>query len=196
MARKKEFSVKEQYLKSWKYIKESRGFIFAAIALFFVFALAGFFLPSPNYISQEIEGYISQLISQTSGMSGPQLVSFILLNNIKSSFFGLALGIFLGIFPAILAIFNGYLLGFVAVDSVKSNGALILLRLLPHGIFELPAVFVSLGMGMKLGVMMFSRKKEHAGKNVINALRVFVFVVIPLLIIAAIIEGSLIVLIK
>lgn len=189
------FSLKSEYKKSLDYIRESKNFIFLAAGIFFVFALIGFFLPAPDYISQEVGKYIRELVLQTSGMSGVQLASFIFFNNLKSSFLGMALGLLLGVFPVAAAIFNGYLLGFVASGSVKTDGVLILLRLLPYGIFELFAAFISLGVGIRLGLIIF-RKKESMKVNLIGALRIFLLVVIPLLIIAAIIEGSLISLLR
>ena len=97
-------------------------------------------------------------MSETSGLSWIQLILFILFNNLKSSFFGLVFGIFFGIFPSLVAIFNGYVVGFVSNESVRQSGVLILWKLFPHGIFELPAVFISLGMGLKLASKLFERK--------------------------------------
>jgi len=66
-------------------------------------------------------------------------------------------------------------------------------RILPHGIFELPAVFIALGMGLKFGGFIFQKEKIKSLREYFwNSLRVFLFVVLPLLIIAGIIEGTLI----
>ena len=35
-----------------------------------------------------------------------------------------------------------------------------LFRLLPHGIFELPAIFISLGLGLRFGMFIFQKEKE------------------------------------
>jgi len=103
------------------------------------------------------------------------------------------LGMFLGIAPVLFSLFNGYLLGFVALMAVNEQGFLSLWRIFPHGIFELPAVFISLGLGMKLGSFIFQRNKAESFKDFLwNSLRVFLLIVLPLLIIAAIIEGTLI----
>jgi len=187
---KKKSSLKEQYSLSWNFIKESKKFIFLALGIFFVFAIAGFFIPAPDFISKIVLDYVKEIVKETSGLSLPQLISFIFFNNTKSSFFGLALGTFFGVFPMIFSIFNGYLLGFVAAESVKVNGIIILWKLLPHGIFELPAVFISLGLGIKMGFQVLDKK--NLKRNFIESLRVFLLVIIPLLIIAAVIEGLLI----
>ena len=115
------------------------------------------------------------------------------MNNIQSSFLGVLYGVVFGIFPVVSAMVNGYLLGFVAAKSVEVEGVFILWRLFPHGIFELPALFLSLGLGLKLGSFLFQKNKIESLKDyLINSLRVFVLVIIPLLIIAAVIEGILI----
>lgn len=192
MAKTKNF-FSESYKDSLAYIKESRKYIYVIIGLFFFFSLLGFVLPVPANVETKIMDFIEQLISQTSGMSQWELTKFIFLNNLKSSFLGMILGILFGIFPVITALSNGYLLGFVAAKTVQAENVLVLWRLFPHGIFELPALFISLGIGLKLGTFIL-KKNKLAALNIYLArsMRVFFFIVIPLLIIAAVIEGALI----
>ena len=183
----------DHYRQSWNYLVESRKFIFSVIALFFAFSLFGFFVPAPDFLDERIIEFIRNLVEKTRGMSYPELTGFILFNNLKSSFFGMIYGALLGIFPVIAASANGYLLGFVASASVKSEGILVLWRLLPHGVFELPAIFISLGLGLKTGSFIFQKDKFKSLKAFFwNSFKVFVLIVIPLLIIAAVIEGTLI----
>ncbi len=187
----------ENYSKCWNFIKESRRFIYAIAAVFFGFALFGFIIPVPDYISQEIMKILEELIKKTEGMSQFELIRFIFLNNLQSSFLGMVLGIFIGIFPLFFSAFNGYVLGFVALMAVNADGGMVLWRILPHGIFELPAVFISLGLGLRMGLLIFQRPGLKKFKNYFyETARVFLFVILPLLIIAAIIEGSLIILAK
>ncbi len=183
----------EEYKKSWNFLKESKNFIYSIIGVFFVFSLIGFFITPPTEVSEQILKFIEELLQKTQGMGNLELISFIFLNNVQSSFFGMIFGIFLGIFPLIAAIANGYLLGFVSSLVVNSEGVFVLWRLFPHGIFELPAIFISLGLGLKIGTFIFQKKKiESLKKYFLNSLKVFLFIVLPLLIIAAIIEGTLI----
>jgi stage II sporulation protein M len=193
MFEKRRFSLREEYARCWNYIKKSKNFIFIIIAIFFVFTLVGFFVSPSGSLLEEILKFIQELLEKTSGMSHFELIRFIFLNNLGSSFFGMILGLFLGIFPVISIVSNGYLLGFVSSLSVENNGLSILYKLLPHGIFELPAIFISLGLGLRLGTFIFRKdRKETLKEYILESLRVFLFIVIPLLIIAAIIEGSLI----
>ncbi|HLD54747.1 MAG TPA: stage II sporulation protein M [Candidatus Nanoarchaeia archaeon] len=189
----KKFNLKKEFNKSLNYIKESKNFIYIVIAIFFFFAFVGFFIPTPDSISEQLLKFIQELMEKTSGMNQFELIQYIFLNNLQSSFFGLVLGVFFGVFPIITTIVNGYILGFVSIKVVSIEGIFVLWRLIPHGIFELPAVFISLGLGLKFGSFMFQKKKFDALKDYfINSLRVFFFIVFPLLVIAAIIEGSLI----
>jgi len=197
MPLKKRNFFKENYSKCWNFIKESRKFIYTITGVFFGFVLIGFFVPVPDYISQEIMKILEELIKKTEGLSGFGLIKFIFLNNTQSSFLGMVLGVFLGIFPVIFSAFNGYILGFVAALAVNAGGGGVLWRILPHGIFELPAIFISLGLGLRMGLLIFQHSALKRFKDYLYELiRVFLLVVLPLLILAAIIEGSLITLIK
>jgi uncharacterized membrane protein SpoIIM required for sporulation len=96
-----------------------------------------------GFLDKLIEG----IFAQTLDMSGPEITAFIFLNNTLSSLIGLAAGIFEGSPPLISTFVNGVVLGFV----LEKVGILSFWKLIPHGIFELPAVFVSLGLGLKIG---------------------------------------------
>ncbi len=190
---KKRFDIREEYKKCWKYLGESKLFIFAMTFFFIFFTIIGFFIETPKPIYDQLVELIKQILKETQGMSQMELISYILFNNIKSTFFVLFGGIILGIFPVFNALANGYLLGFVSSASVSADGILSLWKLMPHGVFELPAVFISLGLGLRLGTFIFQKNKLDSFRNyLINSLRVFLLVVIPLLIIAGIIEGNLI----
>lgn len=187
------FAGDKPFSKSWDFLRESKKFFYFTILLFFIFVLIGYFVPAPMEVQDAIKEYIKQLLLETQGLSTFGLIKFIFLNNLQVSFFGVVLGALFGIFPLIYTIGNGYILGFVSKLAVSQGGLQVLLQLVPHGIFELPAVFISLSLGFKLASFILQKDKGEAfRKYLLNSLRVFVFIVIPLLIIAAVIEGSLI----
>jgi len=191
--RKKRIFFRTNYRESWNYLNESKKFIYAIIVVFFLSFIFGFFVPTPDAVAEKIFEIINELIEETEGMSQTGLISFIFLNNLQSSFFGMIFGFFFGIFPMISAIFNGYLIGFVASLATKAEGFFVLWRLFPHGIFELPAIFISLGLGLRISTFIFQKDKIGSLKKYsFDSLKVFLFIVVPLLIIAAIVEGSLI----
>lgn len=186
-------SLRKEYKESWEYIKSSRNFVWVVIAIFLVSALSAVIFPTPEQVSQQISQFMKEIVEKTKDMSATELSGFIFLNNVQSSFLGVALGIALGIFPVIFAISNGYIIGFVANMSVKEEGILSLWKLLPHGIFELPAVFISFALGLRLGSSIL-KSEEFGGlkENLKKSGRSFLLIIIPLLVIAAIIEGILI----
>ncbi len=190
---KRGFDLKREYKECWDYIKDSKKFIFIIIAIFLGFAFVGFFFPAPDYLVNQIMEFLKEILAKTEGLSTFQMISFIFFNNLKSGFFGMILGVLFGIFPILVAVANGYILGFVFALSVSNEGILSLFRIFPHGIFELPAIFISLGLGLRLGALVFKKnKKKFFKKNLINSLKTFWWIVVPLLIIAGIIEGCLV----
>jgi len=190
---KRKFNLKKEFLNSWEYLKESRNFVYAIAAIFLVSVLVGFFVPPSDSLLQQILEILRELLEKTEGMSVGELISFIFFNNLWAGFLGLSLGILLGIFPIVATISNGYLLGFVANLSVESGGLSSLWMILPHGIFELPAIFISFGLGLKLGFSIFKIKEKGFFKKIaMSSLKTFIFIVVPLLFVAAIIEGILI----
>lgn len=184
---------RRNYREVLDYIRESKSFIYSAITIFLFFVFLGFFLPVPARLESIIMDLIEKLLQQTEGLSRAELIRFIFWNNVQSSFVGMLFGVFLSIFPALSVLSNEYVLGFVASRATGGNGLLVLWRLLPHGIFELPALFISLGLGLKLGTFVFEKKKiETLKRYLLKSLKTFFLLIIPLLIIAAVIEGILI----
>jgi stage II sporulation protein M len=182
----KNFFIKN-YKKSWKFAQESRWFIVFSLGLFSLAFLIGFAFPV--FFRAEIFAFIEEIILKLEGMNAWELIVFIFLNNLQASFMAMIFGILVGIFPIMVCVVNGYLLGFVAREAVAVEGILTMWRILPHGVFELPAIISSIGIGIKIGFSVFDKKLKY---NLKEALRFFVFVVFPLLVLAAIIEGLLV----
>jgi len=182
----------KHYSLSWRYLKESKEYILLTVLILIgAFLIAWFF--QPPVLVNMIKGFVDRVLTETEGLNLWQMFVYILNNNLKSSFFAMILGVGLGIFSIFTAIVNGYVLGFVSEKSVSVGGVSILLRLLPHGIFEFPAIVIAISLGIKLGMFVFSKdKKREFMRRFENSLRIFLFVILPLLIIAAIIESALI----
>jgi uncharacterized membrane protein SpoIIM required for sporulation len=131
--------------------------------------------------------------AMTYGGSYPTLVIFIFLKNVTSILLALVLGTFLGIAPILSCLTNGLIIGLVAQNVVSQYHSFSpLLLLLPHGIFELPAVIVGLGMGLKLGFSWFAQNERLVSfrQGLEEARIVFVYLVCPLLFLAALIESA------
>ena len=94
--------------------------------------------------------------------------------------------------PALSMGVNAILLGMVA-SSVNGQWLLLAAGILPHGICELPALCLSLAAGLCLcqNINRYIRKNEKGIMKplLLNILRVTGLVVIPLLVVAAIMES-------
>ena len=176
--------------ESFNYISKGRRYIYFSISLFILSGLFGFFFNSHlSFINQ----FLKDILSQTSGLSYFPLIIKIFTNNAYVSLLSIILGFILGIVPLLNALTNGVVLGYVLAKVYAISGFTEFWKILPHGIFELPAVFISLGLGLKTGMALFSKKPVNEIKyRLIQSIKVFLFVVVPLLILAAIIEGTLI----
>jgi len=188
---KKRFALTEQYSRCWKFFNESRWHIVFTLGIFALTFLVGF--TYPYFFRIEILGFIEKLMLMFEGKSMMEMIGLIFFNNLRASFFAMILGIGIGIFPMLTLIVNGYLLGFVSREAASIGGISVLWQLAPHGIFELPAVIFSIAIGLKIGGDMFYGKIGGKLKhNFEEGFRFFFFVILPLLVIAAIIEGVLI----
>ncbi|HED05784.1 MAG TPA: stage II sporulation protein M [Ignavibacteria bacterium] len=184
-------TISKNYSLCWKFLNESRWYIVFSVGIFALMFLIGFAFPF--FFREEIFTFISEMSGMIEGKSLIELIGFIFLNNIKASFMAIILGITFGLFPLIVGVINGYLLGFVAREVATQEGILVLWRLFPHGIFELPAIILSIGIGIKIGADLFKKDTKKMLKyNFKEGLRFFVFVIFPLILIAGIIESFLI----
>ncbi|MBU2576378.1 MAG: stage II sporulation protein M [Nanoarchaeota archaeon] len=188
--KKVSFFVKN-YSACWKFLNESKWHVVFAFGILMLLFFIGFIYPF--FFRQEIFEWIEKLVLSLEGKGTLEIIAFIFFNNLKASFFAIITGIGFGILPLITIVLNGYLLGFVIRESAVRNGIGVLWQLVPHGIFELPAILFSVGIGMKIGTDLFGKDIGKKLKyNFREGLRFFVFVIFPLLLVAGIIEGILI----
>jgi len=190
--------VKENYFirslkESLAFVRESKKYILWAVFIFLAFALIGFFIPVPNFILEVIREKIKSLLLETQGLDTLGLVQYIFLNNFLVCLIAILLAFIIALVPVVLALTNGYVLGYVCRVSVNQEGIFSLWKLLPHGIFELPGVLIALGLGLSIGSSLFTKNPEKEFfRRLSLALKVLFFIVLPLLVFAAIIEGCLI----
>ncbi|MFA4960345.1 MAG: stage II sporulation protein M [Candidatus Pacearchaeota archaeon] len=179
------------YRKAYEFFKKLRWFFLFSVGIFILFAVVG--LIFPIFFTEEIISLLSRITISIEGKSLCELIIFIFSNNARSAITAFILGIGLGIFPLFILVLNGYVLGFVGNKVIMQQGLLAFWKILPHGIFELFAVFLATGIGIKIGTnQIFKHEKINLSYNYREGLRFFIFVIIPLLLIAAIIEGLLI----
>ncbi len=123
----------------------------------------------------------------------PLASSGIMINNLSVSFGAVAGGITAGAYTAYLMVFNGLLIGAVGTLVGQNNLAYPFWAFVfPHGSLELPAIFFAGGAGFLLARAILFPGKYRRG----DALKFYgsqavqlVFGIVPMLIIAGIIEG-------
>ena len=178
------------------YLTSLRPYLLVIITLFLLATAVGYVSAyfNPDIID-ELIGQFEETYGWIAEESPIMIMLFIFANNTLNSFIAMLLGTFFGIWPVIFILVNGYFIGVVVFSSVQEYGILVVLfALLPHGIIELPMIFISASMGLRLGVLAFQkifRIKEEEIRfkyELFSAIRFFVTVIVPLLFIAAIIE--------
>ena len=178
--------------EAFDYVGKNRKYVYTIALIFVVAGIFGFvFADSFSFLDEVLR----DILRKTQGLGTFELMIFIFKNNSFSALIGLFFGFALGVVPVVNALTNGVLIGYVLQKTYELVGIGEFWRLLPHGVFELPAIFIALGMGVHLGGFI-SVKKGRRAKELKERLRksllVYLFVVIPLLVVAAIIEGLLI----
>ena len=170
---KKRKKKQTMFKESISYLKESMIYFWIIVGLFLFSALIGFMFPENFVFFDEL---LKELAEKTTGLGHGELTWFIFQNNILSSFIGLTFGIVLGVFPLMGTLINGLLLGYVYAQASAVAGLGVIWMLIPHGIFELPAVFISFGLGLKLGMFIFTKnKKKELIERLIKSLKVFLY---------------------
>jgi stage II sporulation protein M len=179
-------------------VARSHGLYLGIICgLFLVCAFFSFFVPAPFSF---LGTYLERIFTEARTLTGIDLFLFIFLNNVKAAFLGMIGGILFGIVPLLVAGVNGVVIGYVGALVTAREGFGELWRLLPHGIFELPALFFSLALGLRLGMLAWGEVqgvidgKKHPSllEGVREALLLFCVIILPLLLLAGIIESLLI----
>lgn len=122
----------------------------------------------------------------------------LILNNIQVCFLAFGLGIIPFLYvPALVLIINaviiGVVLGIFYLESISIMLSRFLLGIVPHGILELPAIFIALACAFLLchTITKTILRQSHditISQALFNGLKTIIFVCVPLMIIAGLIE--------
>jgi uncharacterized membrane protein SpoIIM required for sporulation len=183
-------------------VQQTLPYIVLATALFIFGGLIGWWYSwqDPSFMSLIVpERLISKVRDDHELWMGsivgiePLASTNIMINNISVSFGAVAGGITAGLYTIYLMIFNGLLIGAVGTLVGQNNLAYPFWAfVLPHGSIELPAIFFAGGAGLLLGkAILFPGKyrRRDAIKYYGSLAAQLVYGIVPMLIIAGIIEG-------
>ena len=152
---------------------------------------------APSSIRRQMTEMFQAIVGNYQGLSGGRLFFNILLQNVTATIFLLISGVIVGILPVLAIGSNGFGLGVLFRQAAEVSGyTKAALKVLPYGVFEIPALLIAASYGLWLGVMVVRRirGKESALLRVQleHAFRRYFAVVFPLLVVAAAIETALI----
>jgi stage II sporulation protein M len=173
--------------------KPASSYIFV-VTIIFILALAnGYLLAIHNQTGSR--QFVNQLFTGfgfAKGISAFRLFVYIFLNNSVKALLAVLTGVLFGFIPIFFVFTNANIIGIViAVFGMREGFARVAMSLLPHGIFEIPAILIASGYGLWLGVKFYRRLRY--GEPFLEAfwfsLRKYFTVVLPLLLIAAFIEA-------
>ena len=128
--------------------------LFVVVALFAVGVVWGVSMPTnaSGAFSEQTEAF-RQLAEFIGNLPVGLMFGFILLKNISAVLFSFVLSPIVLIVPIVSLVMNGWLIGTVsnAVVAERSLGYL-LAGILPHGVFELPALLIGEAAAMSFGI--------------------------------------------
>ncbi|MBI4438916.1 stage II sporulation protein M [Candidatus Woesearchaeota archaeon] len=154
-------------------------------------AVAGFYFP--GLFGEAKQEIVQEIVGLTAGKGFLELALVIVANNLRVAAVGILLGVFFGVVPVVAAVFNGYFMGVVLRDSWSGFGPGIFLFLVPHGVFEIPALALSFALGFRLGFWFrVTRKSAWFASKLKDYAAVFAYIIAPLLVAAGFIESYLI----
>lgn len=182
-------------------VQQSSGYIALAVILFMVAAVVSWWLAwrDPAFLALVVpEDLISQVRDGKLWMGSivgiePFASSSIMINNIRVSLTAVAGGITAGLLTVYVALVNGLLIGTIGALVGQNNLAFPFWAFVfPHGSLELPAIFFAIAAGFLIArALLFPGEYRR-----IDALQRYgqqaaqlVFGIVPMLVIAGIIEG-------
>ncbi|MEK6818441.1 MAG: stage II sporulation protein M [Nanoarchaeota archaeon] len=120
---------------------------------------------------------------------------YLFFHNVLASGFRIISGIFFCIIPIGSIVDDALSNSYTLVSEVIERGFLSwFCKFIPHSIFEIPALIISSALGVSIFFSVLKKKQRFTNlKNSFkDAFIVFVFIILPLLLIAAVIESFLI----
>ncbi len=196
--------LKREYGEVRNFLKQLKKFVLFSAVFFIMAAVAAYFVAAAIYsnnaeLIKEHLGIFNNIIG-SSGITDEQGnidVAALFFNNFRASMMAIGAGMLPFVFaPLFNCATNGAVIGilFAILHSTEAGGiSYMLVSIMPHGIFELSALVLSVAFGLKLcstvnGVAMAKTEPYDIFQYIAEMARAAVLTVLPLLIIAAIIE--------
>jgi len=173
-----------------------KPYILILVTIFAVSFVAGTIAPAA--VRMEATKVFQFFVNTYRGVSGGTLFFYIFTNNLFATILILVSGLLFGAIPILAISSNGFLQGILYRQAAEGIGySKAAWTVLPHGVFEIPALLIAASYGLWLGMMVVRRMRGEESTplkfHIGHASRQYVAVVLPLLIVAAAIETALII---
>ncbi|EGL81974.1 protein of unknown function DUF95 transmembrane [Caldalkalibacillus thermarum TA2.A1] len=138
-------------------LRESKAYLWAALLIFGTGVVLGYvfdevFEKAITPFIEELENIARELADNPNPVN---MMWVIFKNNVLAAITMIVVGVFLVFVPIFSLLMNGLAVGYVLVHSALGDEVsplrMFIFGILPHGLLELPAIFVAGGMGMFLG---------------------------------------------
>lgn len=193
--------IKQQYKKSFLFFKENLmklTFAVSAIFILVIIVSAIYLKDHPDQVLSMMNDFMkmvdaSGIISENGSVSSIALM----FNNIRACLLSIVIGFLPFLFlPLITLITNAALMGamFGLYSIMDISYTSLFAGLVPHGIFEIPALVISMTLGIylckEMTMKVLGKRKETKITDTFGSIfNYFVCILVPLLIIAGIIEA-------
>jgi len=198
----------------WEALKVEKSYLLFSVILFLSSCLYGVLFWDQVQQVLKDAGIMEQLLKITKKIAKEptftNIFSTIFFNNLFVTITAIISGVVFGIYPILIVVNNGMLLSAMVMGSASITKVhplvLFVTTVLPHGIFELPAILIGAAFGIHLGmavlrlfISFFTRKVENVveeWRGIRNRFVVIVMGIAVFLLCAAIIETGLILLMR
>ncbi|KKW41927.1 MAG: hypothetical protein UY92_C0012G0006 [Candidatus Magasanikbacteria bacterium GW2011_GWA2_56_11] len=169
------------------------------VASFIVPLVFGYLLPAA--VKQEVfRSLVDKFAALGGGREGAGLIWPIFFNNATAALFMVVSGVLIAL-PVFFIVMNGLSIG-ILLDAVlratavsATSVSVVIISIIPHGVIELPMILLAAVYGTLFGLKTILGRHLRPGETRFGFFRqtvkVFAFVILPLLFAAAVIEATL-----
>jgi len=176
-----------QYTDALSTLYQARYGILIALLVYAVSCLGGWIYADALVLFQQAA---SGLAGKFAGKGGADFIFSLFVHNLVATYIVMCLLTLWGLVPIVTAIGNGLILGWIVVTATGPSLVEAAAMLVPHGIFEWPAMMIAWGVGLWRGAgYRFSVDPGTYFQRWKRSNQVFFLIVLPLLLLAAIVEG-------
>lgn len=179
-----------------EYLSYLKGYIVFVSLMFIISTLMGYWYSSLNpSFANQTSADMGELFAIIEALNPLAIMLIIFLNNSIKCLIALLFGIAFGLIPLVFVTYNGFLIGTIFLVIGRLEGLLyVLVAIVPHGVIELPMVFISAAIGIQLGHDLLNTlvgKKADIKKDFKKGTSFYVNWILPLLFFAAVVETFL-----